>query len=338
LTELRATDLRFTSSEAAEFLNQVMDLDLSAEDIAALETRIEGWIAGLQLAAVSMQGRKDVTSLIRSFGGSHRFVLDYLVEEVLEQQSESVHAFLLQTAVLNRLTSSLCDVLTSQDNGQATLEMLERANLFIVPLDEERRWYRYHHLFADLLRQRLRQTQPEQVPTLHRRASEWYTQHGFQFEAVHHALAGGDLERAADLIEATGLSLIGQGAFTTVRSWIDTLPESLVRKRSYLCVTHAWASNFTHQLDDIEPYLQDAQRALRAQKLPPDDPVSRDVRGQIATLRAWNARRQRDNPLATKLLQETVDSLGDGNPFVRTFTELRVLQGCGRNDRPGVGA
>ena len=160
LTELRATDLRFTPSEAAEFLNQVMGLNLSAEDIAALETRTEGWIAGLQLAAISMQGHKDATSFIKSFTGSHHFVLDYLIEEVLHQQSESVQNFLLQTAVLDRLTGSLCDALTGQGNGQATLEMLEHANLFIVPLDNERRWYRYHHLFADLLRQRLHQNPP----------------------------------------------------------------------------------------------------------------------------------------------------------------------------------
>ena len=174
LTELRATDLRFSSSEAAEFLNQVMGLDLAVEDIAALETRTEGWIAGLQLASlalqgtISMPGHKDVSSLIKSFTGSHRFVLDYLIEQVLEQQSESIQSFLLQTCILDRLTVSLCDAVrfggtetpTGQENGQATLEMLERANLFIVPLDEERCWYRYHRLFSDLLRLRLRQNPP----------------------------------------------------------------------------------------------------------------------------------------------------------------------------------
>lgn len=156
LTELRASDLRFSSFEAAEFLNQVMGMGLSTEDITALESRTEGWIAGLQLAAISMQGHKDVSGLINSFTGSHRFVLDYLIEEVLEQQSESTQAFLLQTSILSRLSGSLCDALTSQDNGQATLEMLDHANLFMVPLDNERRWYRYHHLFADLLNYRLR--------------------------------------------------------------------------------------------------------------------------------------------------------------------------------------
>jgi LuxR family maltose regulon positive regulatory protein len=207
LTELRATDLRFTPTEAAEFLNRVMGLDLSAEDIAALETRTEGWIAGLQLAALalqgpSMQGREDVTGFVRSFAGSHHFVLDYLVEEVLEQQPEGVQEFLLQTAILDRLTGPLCDALQFDKgklpsssvgttavrfgetksptlrSSEATLEMLERANLFIVPLDEERRWYRYHRLFADLLRQRLQRERPDLVPELHQRASEWYKENG----------------------------------------------------------------------------------------------------------------------------------------------------------------
>ncbi|MEJ2302052.1 MAG: hypothetical protein P8Y14_11045, partial [Anaerolineales bacterium] len=178
LTELRAADLRFTSAEAAEFLNHVMGLDLSANDISTLETRTEGWIAGLQLAAISIQGHKDSTSLIKSFTGSHRFVLDYLIEEVLSQQTESVQTFLLQTSILNRLSASLCDAITGQDNGQETLEVLERANLFVIPLDNERQWYRYHHLFADSLRQRLQSTQPEQLPDLHRRASAWYEQNG----------------------------------------------------------------------------------------------------------------------------------------------------------------
>ncbi|MGD8244691.1 MAG: NACHT domain-containing protein, partial [Anaerolineae bacterium] len=225
LAEVRAADLRFTSSEAAEFLNRVMGLDLSAKEIAALEARTEGWIAGLQLAAISMRGREDTASLIQSFTGSHRFVLDYLVEEVLQLQSARVQTFLLQTAILDRLSGPLCDAVrfgfaetpcssegtavrlsgaespTSQDNGQSILEMLDRANLFIVSLDDERRWYRYHHLFADLLRKRLHLTQPERLPILHRRASEWYEQERFVNEAIEHALRGGHFERAADLIE-----------------------------------------------------------------------------------------------------------------------------------------
>jgi LuxR family transcriptional regulator, maltose regulon positive regulatory protein len=213
LTEVRVTDLRFTYSEAAGFLNQVMGLGLSAEDIAALETRTEGWIAGLQLAAISMQGQQDA-GFIASFTGSHHFVMDYLLEEVLGQQSESVQTFLLRTSILNRLCGPLCDavVLDPSASGQETLEYLERANLFIVPLDNERHWYRYHHLFADLLRQRLHQSiasstgdAKSHVNELHIRASLWYEDHGLEIEAFHHAVAANDVERAERLIEGKGI-------------------------------------------------------------------------------------------------------------------------------------
>jgi LuxR family maltose regulon positive regulatory protein len=337
LTELRTADLRFAIDEAATFLKQAVRLPISSDDVRTLEDRTEGWITGLQLAAVAMQGlgqRDQIASFIHSFGGSHRYIIDYLVDEVLDQQTPRVQEFLLRTSILDRLTAPLCNVVANREDSQGVLEQLEAANLFLIPLDGERRWYRYHHLFADLLRQHLRQSPPSVPPDgrderrgvveLHIRASEWYASHDFPSEAVQHALAGGDLERAANLIKATGLSLIGQGAFTTVRNWIDALPGSFVRKRPYLCVYHAWTSNFTHQLDDIEPYLQHAQRALRDLKLPPDDPVSGDLRGQIATLRAWNARRRRDNPLAIALLQEAVDSLGNSNPFARTFADLNL--------------
>src|SRR5437763_5989358 len=210
LTELRATDLRFTPSEAAAFLNQGMGLNLSAEDIARLSTRTEGWIAGLQLAAISMQGHQDATSFITSFTGSHHFVLDYLLEEVLGQQDARLQTFLLRTSILDRMTGSLCDavLLDPSASGQATLEYLEHANLFLVPLDNERRWYRYHHLFADLLRQRLQQRSASStgdelgdVAELHRRASVWYEDHGLSIEAFHHAAAAHDTERTERLLE-----------------------------------------------------------------------------------------------------------------------------------------
>jgi LuxR family maltose regulon positive regulatory protein len=290
LTELRAADLRFDSSEAAEFLNQTMGLDLSAEDIAALESRTEGWIAGLQLAALalqglalqrtnSIQGREDAASLIKSFTGSHRFVLDYLIQEVLDQQPPNVQTFLLQTSVLNRLTGSLCDALTGQNNGQATLEMLEHANLFIVPLDEERRWYRYHHLFADLLRQRLRQNPPPLssppmggaeggddrgsiVAELHIRASEWYEQNGFVDEAIEHALRAEDFERAAHLIEEHVDALWGRGEHTKLRRWITGLPVELVFSKPHLCILHAWDMFTSGQQDAAERSLHAAEKAL----------------------------------------------------------------------------
>jgi LuxR family maltose regulon positive regulatory protein len=208
LTELRAADLRFTVEETAVFLNQIMGLNLSATDIAALEARTEGWIAGLQMAALSMRGQEDVSGFIRSFTGSHRFVLDYLVEEVLQQQPDNVQEFLLKTAVLNQLTGPLCDALTGDANGQDILESLERANLFLVPLDNERHWYRYHHLFADLLRQQLRQsTEESDVAALHVRASAWFEANGRELEAFQHAAAANDVARAARLIEGEGLSV-----------------------------------------------------------------------------------------------------------------------------------
>jgi LuxR family maltose regulon positive regulatory protein len=208
LTELRGSDLRFTPDEAAAFLNQVMDLDLSTDEVGALEGRTEGWIAGLQLAALSLQGREDAAGFIASFAGSHHFVLDYLVEEVLQRQSEPVQAFLLRTSILDRLCGPLCDVvlLDASAPGQETLEYLDRANLFLIPLDSERRWYRYHHLFADLLRQRRRQNiTPGNAAELHIRASQWYEDNGLDIEAFHHATAANDIERAERLINGGGI-------------------------------------------------------------------------------------------------------------------------------------
>ena len=252
------------------------------------------WISGLQLAALalqgplSMQGQNDAASRIKSFTGSHRFVLDYLIEEVLEQQHENVQSFLLKTAVLNRLTGSLCDALTGQNHGQATLEMLERANLFIVPLDEERRWYRYHHLFADLLRQRLRQTQPEQIPLLHIKASEWFKNQGFPQEAIRHALRGGDYQSAAELIRVKALDIIGKGEHTTIVRWISALPEDFVKEHPYLCVLHARALQLTGDLESSEARLIDAENALAGRNYQ-DDGTMDSIRGLIHSCRAYSS-------------------------------------------------
>jgi LuxR family transcriptional regulator, maltose regulon positive regulatory protein len=201
LVEIRAADLRFTPEEAAAYLNDVMGLALTAGDVAALEERTEGWIAALQLAALSLQGRDDVTGFIADFAGDDRYIVDYLADEVLQRQPEHLQHFLLQTSILSRLNGSLCDAVTGQDNGKATLEALDRANLFLVPLDNRRGWYRYHHLFADVLRSRLLDEQPDRVRELHARASDWFEQHGERSEAIGQALAGKDFERAADLVE-----------------------------------------------------------------------------------------------------------------------------------------
>jgi LuxR family maltose regulon positive regulatory protein len=201
LTELRAADMRFTSAEAAEFLNQIMGLNLSDGDVAGLESRTEGWIAGLQLAALSMQGHQDTASFIKSFAGSHRFVLDYLVEEVLQRQPEHIRSFLLQTSILDRFCAPLCNAVTERENSKEMLDFLERGNLFLIPLDDQRQWYRYHHLFAEVLQAHLKEAQPDQVFALHQRASEWYEQNHLPAEAFQHAFVANDFDRAARLAE-----------------------------------------------------------------------------------------------------------------------------------------
>ena len=319
LTELRAIDLRFTAAETAEFLNRVMGLDLSVEDIAALESRTEGWIAGLQLAALSMQRHKDASSFIKSFTGSHHFILDYLIEEVLEQQPESIQNFLLQTAVLNRLTGSLCDALTGQDNGQSTLEMLEHANLFIIPLDDERRWYRYHHLFADLLRQRLRQKQPAWESTLHHRASEWYEQKGFVDEAIEHALRGQDFERAAYLIEDVFDDNYERGDQAVLRRWLAEMPEELVCSRPRLCILHAWNLFSFGQLDAAEWSLQAAEMMLdpnkdqalvsSPDKEQPPDTTRMKLAGRIAAIRSFIVSYSGDIPKTIRYARQALEYL-----------------------------
>ncbi len=286
LTEIRAADLRFTLAETAVFLKQVMGLELSQENIATLEARTEGWIAGLQLAAMSLRGhQEDVDSFINAFTGSHRFVLDYLLEEVLCQQPDPVQEFLLKTAVLNQLTGPLCNALTGANNGQEILETLERANLFLVPLDNERRWYRYHHLFADLLRQRLQQNAGEDdIAALHIRASQWYEANGLELEAFHHAAAAHDVERAVRLIEGEGLPLYFRGEAAPVRRWLDALPEAEFKARPSLWVTYASILTMTGRLqDNIEEVLQKAEAALQTAV---HDGKTADLHGQIAAIRA----------------------------------------------------
>ena len=263
LTELRAADLRFTPLESAEFLNQMMGLNLSAENIAALEARTEGWIAGLQLAALSMQGRSDAASFIKSFTGSHHFILDYLVEEVLQRQPEHVRNFLLQTAILDQLSSPLCDAVTGQEDGRGMLEALERGNLFVIPLDDQRQWYRYHHLFAEVLQAHLREAQPEQVSSLHKRASAWYEQNGLRPDAIRHALAAKDFEGAAGLIELAGPTTEdGSIQWVTWLGWVKTLPEELICARPVLNVWYAYALLGRGEMEAAESRFKDAEQWL----------------------------------------------------------------------------
>ena len=262
LIELRAADLRFTPAEAAEFLNQMMGLHLPAKDIAALESRTEGWIAGLQLAALSMQGREDIASFIRAFTGSHRFVLDYLAEEVLQRQPGPIRNFLLQTAILERLCTPLCNAVTEQENGKEMLDALEYGNLFLVSLDDQRQWYRYHHLFAEVLQSYLRQEQPDQVSKLHRRAGIWFEQNNLITDAIPHALAAKDFERAANLIERVWLPMDLNYQHVTWLGWAMALPDDLVRAHPVICVGYAWALLGTGELEASEARLRDAERWL----------------------------------------------------------------------------
>jgi LuxR family maltose regulon positive regulatory protein len=262
LVEIRAADLRFSPDEAGAYLNEVMGLDLAPRDVAALEARTEGWIAALQLAALSMQGRDDVAGFIASFSGDDRYIVDYLVEEVLRRQPDDVRSFLLETSILDRLNGPLCDAVTGHEGGKAMLEALDRANLFLVPLDDRRRWYRYHHLFGDVLQAHLADEQPGVVPQLQLRASIWFEQEGDASEAVRHALAAADYPRAADLIERAGSALRSSRQEGLLLAWLQALPEDVIAFRPVLSVDYAGALLSLGQLEGAEARLQDAERWL----------------------------------------------------------------------------
>lgn len=264
LTELRAADLRFTPDEAATFLNQMMHLDLSAADVAALEARTEGWIAGLQLAALSLRERTDVSGFIQGFTGSNRFVIDYLVEEVLQRQPAPIRDFLLDTAILDRLSGPLCDAVTGLTGSSEILATLERDNLFVVPLDDRHRWYRYHHLFADVLRARLADDGPARSARLHTLASEWHEHDGLLEDAVTHALAAADFERAARLIELAVPMVRQSRQDATLLRWLTLLPRDVITRRPVLGVYYAWSSLVSGDLQAAQSRLVDAEHALAA--------------------------------------------------------------------------
>ncbi len=298
LTELRVSDLRFTTDEAAAFLNQGMGLEISAREVSALEQRTEGWVAGLQLAALSLQGRGDISDFVAAFSGDDRYIVDYLLEEVLQRQPDHVRRFLLQTSVLDRLNGSLCDAVCDgvmgQTGGQEMLETLERGNLFIIPLDNKRQWYRYHHLLADMLQAHALMEWPEQIPRLHGRASEWYEQNGLFSDAIRHALAAKDFERAAGLIEQVWPAMRNRQQEATVLSWIKALPDPLIRARPALSVAYGLVLLNAGQLDAVETRLQDAEQRLAespaaAQGAGVTEAQYRSLPTSIANARAFRA-------------------------------------------------
>jgi LuxR family maltose regulon positive regulatory protein len=292
LTELRAGDLRFTPEESAAFLQEVWKLDLSPEAVAALETRTEGWAAGLQLAALSLQRRPDSGGFLDAFTGTHRYVLDYLSEEVLGRLPDRVRRFLLETSILERLSGPLCDAVTGGADGQAMLEELERANLFLMPQDEERRWWRFHHLFADLLRARLGQLQPDLVPELHRSAAGWCEQHRLIDQAIRHALAAGDVTWAKRLVEQQVGETLRRGESLTLQRWLALLPDEAVRSRPTLCLAEGLMELHLGHLEVVERLLEHAERAFDTQaerqglEVPTDGGMVAEVPAAIALLRA----------------------------------------------------
>jgi LuxR family maltose regulon positive regulatory protein len=309
LAEIRAADLRFTPGEAAAYLNGVMGLALTGADVAALEGRTEGWIAALQLAALSMQGREDTAAFIDGFTGDDRYIVDFLAEEVLQRQPGHVQHFLLQTSILDRLNGPLCDAVTGQDGGKAKLTALERGNLFLVPLDDRRHWYRYHQLFADVLHARLRDEQPDDVPGLHRRASGWHEQNGEPSEAIRHALAAGDFERAADLIELAIPAMLRVRREAAVLGWLELLPDEVVRVRPVLSVGFAGALLAGGVFEGVEARLRDAEgwldgatgirrgsHAPAAEMVVVDDAEFRRLPAEIELYRAAQALARGDGP------------------------------------------
>ncbi len=327
LTELRATDLRFTPAEAAEFLNHIMGLHLSDEDIAALEVRTEGWIAGLQLAAIalqgpmSMQGVRDTTSFIKSFTGSHRFILDYLVEEVLGRQPGEIQNFLLYTSILERLCGPLCEAVleTAPGSGQSTLEALEHANLFIVPLDNERRWYRYHHLFGELLRRRL--GNPQELQKYHLRASAWYETNDDLAGAFHHAFASGDFERAACLAEVAWQGMERNFQTAVWLGWVNKLPGAVVCSRPRLCLQLGSAFSDAGEPEMSETYLQNAERVLTGAT---DQVEAKSLPGNIALIRASNAQNQGDLAETVKYAELSLQLIPEDDIYLRALAIITL--------------
>ncbi|HEY9336317.1 MAG TPA: AAA family ATPase, partial [Kribbella sp.] len=264
LTEIRVDDLRFAEPEAGAFLNDVMGLRLAGDDVRALEGRTEGWVAGLQMAALSLRGAPDAAGFIDAFTGSHRFVIDYLADEVLARQPADVRDFLLRTAVLDRLTGPLCDAVTGRTGSSQVLDELDRGNVFVVALDPDRVWYRYHHLFRDVLRARLLAEHPEELPRLHRAASDWYAAQHLAPEAVRHALAADDHERAGRLIEEALPEVRRARQDAMLLGWIRSLPESVVQRNPVLCIAAAWSSMMAGELDRMARWLDAAEAALQA--------------------------------------------------------------------------
>jgi len=331
LAELRAADLRFTPEEAVALLGEAAGPGLDGTAVAALVARTEGWAAGLQLAGLSLREHTDAAGFVAAFSGSHRFVLDYLADEVLDGQAGPVRAFLLETSVLERLSGELCDAVTGRAGSQAMLQDIERAGLFLVPLDEVRGWWRYHHLFADLLRARLQAEQPGRVPALHRAAGAWCEEHDLADDAVRHALAAGDAAWAARLVELNVEALLGRSEGVTLRRWLLALPAESARARPRLCLAQAYGAAQGFQVEALEALLDDAERAFAVNGDEPyeaatgrPDSVLANVPAGIAFLRASVARLRGDVALAAGYNRQALAQLGEDDWLLRSFVRWNL--------------
>lgn len=315
LIELHTDDLRFSEEETALFLTQSTGLSLSEHEVAALHVATEGWVTGLQLAALSMQSRADTASVIASFGGGNRYILDFLTDEVFLHLNPEIQAFLLDTSILERLSAPLCDAVVASDNSQQMLEALERLHLFLVPLDERREWFRYHHLFAEVLRHRLQKSDASRLPDLYLRACTWCEQHGHIEEAISYAFAAGDYDRTARIIESLAESVSLTSELAMLRRWLDTLPDAVVRARPHLCVIHAYALLTNSEFAAFAQRLRDAEENSSA--------VSRELRsaehailyGEIIALQATLAFLRGDLRQCSALCHQALDLLPQGHVF-----------------------
>ncbi len=311
LLEVRAADLRFSGGEAARFFNDLMGLDLSGEQLAALQAKTEGWAAGLQMAALSLQGRSDVEGFIEAFTGADRFVLDYLLEETLALLPEDLQRVMPELSILGRFNASLCEAVTRRDSGSELLAELERRNLFLVPLDNHREWYRYHHLFADLLGHRLQGLYPESVPELHRRASLWYESQGEMYEAIAHAREAGDAGLLARLVESSWRDLIRQGGRRELWELTSGIAPGTVLARPRLAVMHGWAHTYYGRLDEAGDALDAVEQRLEEE---PDDPCGEELTGIVWLLRAVIARERGDSSCTIELAERALELLPDHHP------------------------
>ncbi len=311
LNELRQNDLRFTTEEAGEFLNGVKGLQLTDNQVGALVTRTEGWISGLQMAASSIQGNESIPAFVQSFTSSNRYIFDYLIEEILNRQPEDIHDFLLDTSILGRVTGNLCNAVLNQTDSQAILEYLERTNLFILPLDKDRQWYRYHHLFADLLQKQLMQKRPEDVSKLHKRASVWFEKEGLSEEAIRHALATRDFEFAAQVLEHNIPVMMARGErLPLIESFFGKLSEEFIRSRPILSVQRIWGLAFSGRLDEAEERFREIDDAPGMKK-------DREISGHLALVRALIANIRGDMDSAISLAHQADELLPTKDVVVR---------------------